>query len=70
MECRRCHGLMVSDRFTDLMDETGQMTFGGWRCLVCGEIVDPVIVTNRLNKDAVATKPRHPRLITWVSQSA
>lgn len=70
MECQRCRGLMVSDSFTDLLDETGQIRFGGWRCLACGEIVDPVIVTNRLRRDLITTKPRHPRLITWVSQSA
>jgi hypothetical protein len=61
---------MVADRFTDLLDETGQITFGGWRCVLCGEIVDPVIVTNRMRRETVHTRPRHARLLTWVGQSA
>lgn len=46
MECVRCQGLMVPDRFVDLA-ESGENEFGGWRCLVCGNITDAVIVTNR-----------------------
>ena len=70
MQCARCRGLMVVDRFTDLLDETGQITFGGWRCLSCGEIVDPVIVSNRVRKVPLpTTKPRHARLLQWVSPS-
>jgi hypothetical protein len=37
---------MVEDRFVDLV-ESGEAGFGGWRCLVCGNITDPVIVANR-----------------------
>lgn len=70
MHCERCRGLMVVDRFTDLLDETGQITFRGWRCVCCGEIVDPVIVTNRMRTHEPSSKPRHPRLLTWVGQSA
>ncbi len=69
MHCGRCRGLMVADRFTDLLDETGQITFGGWRCVSCGEIVDPVIVTNRMRTHEPSSKPRHARLLTWVGQS-
>ena len=47
MRCPRCKGIMVKERFQDLLDDTGQIHFYGWRCLVCGEILDPVIVTNR-----------------------
>ncbi|MBI3607111.1 MAG: hypothetical protein HY207_04000 [Nitrospirae bacterium] len=70
MHCERCRGLMVADRFTDLLDETGQITFGGWRCISCGEIVDPVIVTNRMRTHEPSSKPQHARLLTWVGQSA
>lgn len=55
MECVRCQGLMVSDRFVDLV-ESGEAKFGGWRCLVCGNITDPVIVANREQPPA----PRKP----------
>jgi hypothetical protein len=39
--------MMVTERFQDLQDDTGQIHFHGLRCLVCGEILDPVIVKNR-----------------------
>ncbi|MFZ5875701.1 MAG: hypothetical protein ACOYXU_04740 [Nitrospirota bacterium] len=69
MQCSRCRGLMVVDRFTDLLDETGQITFGGWRCLACGEIVDPVIMSNRQRKVPLPTsKPRHTRLLQWIGR--
>jgi hypothetical protein len=61
---------MVADRFTDLLDETGQITFGGLRCVSCGEIVDPVILSNRQHRAAAVSKPRHARLLTWVGPSA
>jgi len=47
MECPRCKGVMVKDRFTDIDDDTGARGFSGWRCLTCGEILDPVISANR-----------------------
>ena len=43
MECPRCNGVMVQDEFEDLKDDTGSLHFKGWRCLICGEILDPVI---------------------------
>ena len=53
MQCVRCNGLMVEDRFIDLWDDTGQIEFGGWRCLVCGNIADPIILANRQNPPEV-----------------
>ena len=46
MTCRRCQGLMVSDRFIDLQ-ETGHLWMTGWRCMNCGHVVDPVTEENR-----------------------
>ena len=48
MQCPRCNGLMVLERFDDIRDDTGQIHFDGLRCLLCGEIVDPMILTNRM----------------------
>lgn len=48
MQCLRCGGLMISERFEDLGDDTGQICFYGLHCLICGEIVDPMILTNRM----------------------
>jgi len=47
MECPRCRGLLVQDEFHDLRDDTGQLSFSGWRCVCCGNVLDPVIVRNR-----------------------
>ena len=47
MDCPRCKGVMVRDVFEDLRDDTGVLSFKGWRCITCGEILDPVIVSNR-----------------------
>ena len=54
--------MMVPDRFADLADDTGQIEFGGWRCLVCGNIADPVIVANRQRPPA-ARKPLRKRAV-------
>ena len=47
MKCPRCKWIMIQDLFEDLMDDTGSLHFQGWRCITCGEILDPVIATNR-----------------------
>jgi len=61
MQCVRCNGLMVPDRFVDLADDTGQIEFGGWRCIACGNITDPVIVANRQGPPQTARKPLRKR---------
>ncbi|MBI3351142.1 MAG: hypothetical protein HY036_01040 [Nitrospirae bacterium] len=47
MQCHRCKGEMVVEKFQDFNDDTGRLNFHGWRCLICGEIFDPVIYSNR-----------------------
>ena len=47
MQCPRCVGLMIGEKFCDFQDDTGQLCFEGLRCLVCGEILDPLIIENR-----------------------
>jgi len=41
-KCLRCRGAMLYDKFYGLQEQ-----FWGWKCLICGEIVDPVILENR-----------------------
>jgi hypothetical protein len=50
MECTRCHGTMAQEVFEDLRDDTGSIYFSGWRCLTCGEIIDPVIAAHRIER--------------------
>lgn len=41
---------MVQEYYLDLQDDTGQIGITGFRCTSCGEVVDPVILRNRLNQ--------------------
>jgi hypothetical protein len=42
MRCPRCKGIMAQQKFYGL----GEF-FWGWKCMCCGEIIDPVILENR-----------------------
>ncbi len=46
MQCTRCQGTMVIDYFLD-MEESGEVWMPGWRCLMCGEVIDPLILKHR-----------------------
>ncbi len=58
MSCPRCSGFMVSQTFEDLRDDTGQLTFEGYRCMVCGEIIDPKINSNREHRPHLQARNR------------
>jgi hypothetical protein len=46
-KCRRCNGQMAFEKYY------GQSNvFFGWRCVICGDILDPVILLHRLSQDA------------------
>jgi hypothetical protein len=42
VDCHRCGGVMAYENFYGLQEH-----FWGWRCILCGEIVDRVILENR-----------------------
>ena len=44
MTCRRCGGLMVWERFGQYRE-----AFWGRKCIMCGEIIDDIILHNRLH---------------------
>jgi ssDNA-binding Zn-finger/Zn-ribbon topoisomerase 1 len=44
MTCRRCGGLMIWERFGQHRE-----SFWGRKCIMCGEIIDDVILHNRLH---------------------
>lgn len=50
MRCPRCFGKMAYECFQDMEDDTGNLFFYGWRCILCGEILDSVIMSNRKNR--------------------
>jgi len=45
--CLRCGGRMIFEKFYDVNN-----IFFGWHCVICGEILDPVILLHRLSQDA------------------
>jgi hypothetical protein len=47
MGCPRCHNLMVEETFVDQETSPSVSSFPGWHCLICGEILDPIILQNR-----------------------
>lgn len=48
MRCERCRGLMVVDYFIDMQDSSGHLWLRAWRCVNCGEVVDPGITHHRI----------------------
>lgn len=42
MKCLRCNSVMIYDKFFGPHEH-----FWGWKCVICGEIVDQVILENR-----------------------
>jgi hypothetical protein len=47
MTCRRCGGRMIFEKFYDVNN-----VFFGWHCVICGDILDAVILLHRLSQDA------------------
>jgi hypothetical protein len=47
--CTRCGGLMIMEYYLDLEDDTGQIGITGLRCTSCGDVIDSVILRNRLS---------------------
>ena len=56
MECTRCDGLMVADNLIDIQESSVSMWMKGWRCVSCGNIVDPLILRHRIIQQAGATR--------------
>ena len=48
MTCTRCKGLMVVDDLVDLQESCLPMWMRGLRCVSCGNVVDPLIMRNRM----------------------
>ena len=56
MRCLRCGGKMIFEKFYDIDN-----TFFGWHCVICGEILDPVILLHRLSQDASLQIPEEEK---------
>jgi hypothetical protein len=64
MQCARCDGLMVADNLIDMRESSIPMWMKGWRCVSCGNIVDPIIQRHRMIQQAGAL--RLPRTVAVV----
>lgn len=53
MECSRCGGLMVVDHYID-MQNSGDLWLRAWRCVACGDVMDPEILRQRQRRRAQA----------------
>ena len=63
MRCGRCRGLLVVDYFIDMQDNSGHLWLRAWRCVNCGEVVEPGILRHR------STQPsRLPRFVEWLTR--
>jgi len=47
MHCPRCSGTMYQDWFVTRESDHVAEPYTGWRCLSCGEVLDPIILRNR-----------------------
>ncbi len=56
MHCVRCDGFMVADNLIDIRESSIPMWMKGWRCVSCGNIVDPLIQKHRMIQQSGATQ--------------
>ena len=61
MCCHRCGGRMIFEKYYDV-----NSIFYGWRCVMCGEIIDPVILLHRLSKDANIEIPEREENVVYL----
>ena len=47
VSCPRCHGMMVTITLEDVNGTKRREPLLGWRCLLCGEVLDSGIQDNR-----------------------
>lgn len=47
---------MVGEACEDVLDLTGPEGLSAWRCVQCGEFIDPVVLQNRRRQQ---TEPGH-----------
>lgn len=61
LTCARCGGLLIGESLFDLYDESGEMRRWALRCVQCGDVVDSLIIKNRMLGELPSPKPEHRR---------
>lgn len=64
MRCHRCDGLMMVEQYGDPSEPGGTARFEAFHCMLCGEILDAVILHNRGHETTSRSrdKRREPRV--------
>jgi RNase P subunit RPR2 len=63
MSCPRCQSLLVPEIFVDYEADGGAMSFLGYRCVICGDVLDTTILRHRADHRppmVSATRRRRP----------
>ncbi len=50
MCCQRCKGRMIPERRTEHRVDESHTLDQSWRCVNCGNVVDAIILRNRVGK--------------------
>jgi hypothetical protein len=62
MNCARCNGLMVVDDCLDVKGGMGELWIKAYRCVMCGNLMDPVINRHRGGELPAQVLPFRKRL--------
>jgi ribosomal protein S27AE len=66
--CARCGGFLVGD---GSLDDGGALESGTQRCVQCGEVVDPIIESNRqLRQDAMTVRCVARRVASYLEMKS
>lgn len=60
--CPRCRGLMVLMSYDDQARVIPSHLSPAWRCVLCGEVLDPIIVANRRRSQSAVIPRSRARL--------
>ncbi len=67
MGCPRCSNLMVEEVFVDMHADTNPLSFKGWRCVICGAIVDSLIARHQANRpQPMFHQTRARKALMWI----
>ncbi len=69
MTCPRCQGLMGPIRLEDTGKMTNCQSLAGWRCLLCGEVIEPGITANRIGHHEPVRDRTRPRYLAETGDS-
>lgn len=61
--CQRCGGLLVTERMDSFADALLEQHISALRCVQCGDIVDHVILRNRM--DPAVARRQDPKEDLW-----